>query len=255
MSDVLSSMASSWIHLPRSHIEWRHVEHGFKLKNGMVGVVGAIDGTLIEILRPRLHEGFYNRHGDTSLNIQAVVDSAGSFMSVDMRPGSFSDKKIRKLSELGNTFRANAPKGCYIIGDSGYSLFPWLMVPYLQHEEGWGPLNPRQAHFNYALPSTRMAVECAFGRLKERFRVLKGPMTEERFETTVKHVMSCMVLHNMIQHMNDPLFDGEGDDSTRNDYCQPIPTSKRNTVETDGALRGVATYRRDKIAQALFKLT
>ncbi|ETW04035.1 hypothetical protein H310_04421 [Aphanomyces invadans] len=49
----------------------------------MAGVVGAIDGTLIEILRPHQHEGFFNRHGDLSLNVQVIVDTAIELMDAE----------------------------------------------------------------------------------------------------------------------------------------------------------------------------
>ncbi|ETV63809.1 hypothetical protein H257_19256 [Aphanomyces astaci] len=127
-------MAKSCI--PTSSSEWHRIERGFFKCQKLPGVVGAIDGTLIDIQRPREYDGFYNRNGNPSLNVQAMVDHKMVFLSVDIRPGSFSDKQIWKK------------------------------------------------RFNYRLSSTRMVVECAFGRLKERFRILKTVMNEKSLDHT-----------------------------------------------------------------------
>ncbi|ETV74868.1 hypothetical protein H257_10907 [Aphanomyces astaci] len=112
--------------------------------------------------------------GDPSLNVQAVVDASLRFMYVDIRPGSYSDKKTWKASTFGQSIQRRMPIGCFIIGDAGYTLLPWLMTPFLPHKKG-GILSKLQKNFNYKHSSSRMVVECAFGRLKERFRVLRQP--------------------------------------------------------------------------------
>ncbi|KAF0703292.1 hypothetical protein AaE_015447 [Aphanomyces astaci] len=255
-AEVLAGMASSWIHLPTSDLEWQQVELGFRSNQNMSGIVGDIDGTLIEIQRPKDYDGFYNRHGDPSLNVQAMVDHTGAFTSVDIRPGSFSDRRIWKMSTLGRTFRTKFPCGSYIIGDSGYALFPWLIVPYLPHEEPNKTLSSCQRHFNYIHSSTRMVVECAFGRLKERFRMLKIPMSEKSMTQTSRNVMACMVLHNILLRLHDPLFNEPDSERDRNIYCQPEPyVHGRTPVETSSVLRSVGRFKRDRIAQTLFKMT
>ncbi|ETV78112.1 hypothetical protein H257_08317 [Aphanomyces astaci] len=117
-----------------------------------------------------------------------------------------------RMSELvvgnqdGCTIRDKIPVGCFILGDAGYALFPWLITPFLPHEEG-GKLSSMQKHFNFKHSSTRITVECAFGRLKERFRILKTPMKEKTLDRTVCVVAACFVLHNMFLQFNDGLFD------------------------------------------------
>ena len=78
--------------MPKNSGDWCRVELEFQKRRGIPGVVGAIDGTLIDIQRPKGYDGFYNRNGDPSLNIQSVVDANSYFMSIDIRPGSFSDR-------------------------------------------------------------------------------------------------------------------------------------------------------------------
>ncbi|KAF0724529.1 hypothetical protein Ae201684P_012435 [Aphanomyces euteiches] len=178
------------------------------------------------------------------MNIQALVNHKMVFMSVDIRVGSYSHKKIWKVSLLGQTIRRLIPTGCFILGDSGYTLPPWLMTPYMAHEEG-GRLLAYQKQFNYRLSSTRMAVECAFGRLKERFRIMKTVMNEKRLDQTVAIVTSCFVLHNMFIHFNDGLFSEPCRLRDRNTYFQAPDESE---TETNPLLRRIARAKRDGIA-------
>ncbi|KAH9096337.1 hypothetical protein Ae201684P_009567 [Aphanomyces euteiches] len=249
LTSVLASRSREWIHLPTSTGEWYRVSQGFERKRGFVGVVGAEDGTIIDIERPADYDGFYNRHGDPSLNVQAVVDTTTRFMSVDIRPGSYSDKKIWKMSTFGLTIHKRIPLGTHIIGDGGYTLFPWLLIPFLPHEEG-GRLNKVQREFNFKLSSTRMPVECAFGRLKERFRILKSVMNERALDRTVEITMSCFVLHNMLLQVDDDLFDLPNEERDRNIHTQPID---KKEVDTNKVVRRAAVNKRLAIAHMLWR--
>jgi hypothetical protein len=66
------------IQWPSTEEENHQIELDFyRLKNvGIVGVCGAIDGSLIPIKPPRAVERFYvDRHHDHSLNLTVVADS------------------------------------------------------------------------------------------------------------------------------------------------------------------------------------
>ena len=57
-------------------------------------------------------------------------------------------------------------------------------------------LTPDKAYFNYRLSRARMITECAFGKLKGRFRVLFGKC-ESKKETVKIMSLACVVLHNL----------------------------------------------------------
>ncbi|KAF0706622.1 hypothetical protein AaE_014021 [Aphanomyces astaci] len=246
---ALAKQAKLWISIPQTPAEWLRIEEDFFPKQNFPGIVGAVDGTLIDIQCTKDYDGFYNRNGDPSLNIQAVVDSKLRFMSEDIRPGSYSDKKIWKRSKLGKSIHGKIPMGCFILGDAGYTLLPWLITPFVPREEG-GKLSKLQKHFNFKLSSCRMSVECAFGRLKERFRILKTPMKEKSLDRTVSVVTACFVLHNIFLHYKDDLFDNPCQRRDRNDHVQPQDV---DDVENNSLLRLHAVNKRYSIAKIIYQ--
>jgi len=61
------------------------------------------------------------------------------------------------------------PNTTFILSDSAYPSLPWLVPPFRNNDH----LTAQQLEFNYLHSSTRMAIEKAFGVLKDRFRRLK----------------------------------------------------------------------------------
>lgn len=71
---ALVSKASKYIKFPRSEEELTLKKQGFYKKYGFPNVIGAIDGTHIQIQKPALWDAyaFFNRKGVYSINVQAV---------------------------------------------------------------------------------------------------------------------------------------------------------------------------------------
>ena len=166
--DLIARRANEFIHLPRSKAQRGTVMDAFFAHKGLPYVCGAVDGTIIEIARPKCFEGWYCRRVYPAINVHAVVNYQRTFISFDMRPGSYSDQKIWRASLVGSTARQVLPTGCHYIGDGGYALSCELLTPYQEQDGGVDGLNDVQNHYNYILSSTRMSVECAFGMLKNR---------------------------------------------------------------------------------------
>ena len=93
-----------------------------------------------------------------------------------------------------------------LVADSAYPLLPWLMTRF----KGNVNLNDSQVKFNYQMSRVRMVVECAFGRMKSRFRCLK-----KKSETYLEYLPSkvatcnCCVLHNLCEMREDVLQQDE----------------------------------------------
>uniref|UniRef100_A0A8C8R9H4 Putative nuclease HARBI1 n=1 Tax=Pelusios castaneus TaxID=367368 RepID=A0A8C8R9H4_9SAUR len=169
----------------------REIIAGFN-ELGFQNCGGAIDGTHIPILAPdHLASEYINRKGYFSMVLQALVDHRGRFMDINAGwSGKVHDARIFRNSGLFRRLHAEMP--VVILGDPAYPLMPWLMKPYTRN------LDPDKERFNYQLSRCRMVVECAFGRLKARWRALYGRL--DLHEDKIPIVISaCCVLHNICE--------------------------------------------------------
>lgn len=85
MLDTLRLMSKTHVGLPTLD-ELEEIEEGFYRIADFPGVVGAIDGTLVAIARPKDYEGWYCRMLYPAVNVQAVVDHRGTFRSIPSEP-------------------------------------------------------------------------------------------------------------------------------------------------------------------------
>lgn len=124
---------------PRTVQEVQRKQREFMETSGFPGVVGAIDGTHVRIVAPRVNEHLYvNRKRYHSINVQVVSDANYKILDIVARwPGSVHDARILEESGLKLLFEQNLmPEGCYLLGDSGYPCRPWLLTPYLNPQPG-----------------------------------------------------------------------------------------------------------------------
>nr|XP_048681303.1 uncharacterized protein LOC125624539 [Caretta caretta] len=145
---------------------------------------GAIDGTHIPILAPaHLASEYVNRKGYFSMVLQALVDHRGCFIDINAGwPGKVYDAHVFRNTGLFGKLQAGTffPDQkvtigevevlIVILGDPAYPLMPWLMKSYT------GSLDSSKEWFNNRLNRCRMTMECAFGRLKGRWRSLYGKL-------------------------------------------------------------------------------
>ena len=83
--------------------------------------------------------------------------------------------------------------GVYLICDGGYLRWRTLICPYQYSKEG-----TRQGYFSANLESVRKDVECTFGILKKRWRILEYGMQYRSAERNEKIFVVCCMLHNMM---------------------------------------------------------
>ncbi|KAK3733250.1 hypothetical protein QZH41_011088 [Actinostola sp. cb2023] len=229
--------------------ELKAVTNGFKTRWGFPQCAGAIDGTHIKISAPPdCPNDYYNRKGDYSIVLQAVVDHEYRFTDIYIKwPGKVHDARILSNSALylngknGKLFPnwTENISGCDVpitlIGDPAYPLLPWLMRGY----QDKGKLTPEQVAFNYGLSKARMVIEAAFGRLKGRFRCLFN-----RSDTSLKYlptkIASCCVLHNLCEVRGDTL-EGEDTNTTCSDDNLDVESQSTNTAAKE-IRDALATY-------------
>ncbi|KAG6936015.1 hypothetical protein G0U57_013529 [Chelydra serpentina] len=211
---------------------------------------GAIDGTHIPILGPD-HQGsqYINRKGYFSMVLQALVDHKGHFTNISIEwPGKVHDARVFKNSGLFRWLQegiyfpdykitvGDVEMPIVILGDRAYPLMPWLMKPYT------GAPDTEKELFNYRLSKCRMVVECAFGRLKGRWRSLLT--RSDLSQTNIPIVIAaCCVLHNLCESKGETFMAGWEVEANRlaADYAQPdtraIRRAQRDTLHIREALK------------------
>jgi hypothetical protein len=139
--------------------------------------------------------------------MQAVVDRWKRFLDVMVgMPGSTHDSKVLRRSSLyaqaeeGSLFEAGVNVDGftpYLLGDAGYLLKQWLLMPY---RDGRGRADARSVleHlYNRRLSQGRSVVENAFGILKQSFRELLH-VTDLHITFVPNVVVACCLLHNIL---------------------------------------------------------
>jgi DDE superfamily endonuclease len=112
---------------------------------------------------------------------------------------AFAGSKLYDL--LKETSRELSERGLFIVGDTAYSLTPFMLTPYDQSEvekDVTGALDG----FNYHLSSCRIYIECAFGELVMRWGILWRTLLFD-LRKSEEVITTCMLLHNFIVECRD----------------------------------------------------
>lgn len=170
--------------------------------------VGSIDGKHIRIkCPPNSGSMYYNYKSYYSVVLQAVADSRYRFICIDVGGfGKQSDGGTFANSSLFDHLESdslNVPRPAEVpnsgitlphvfVGDEAYPLKPYLLRPYSRKD-----LGENEEIFNYRLSRARRVVECAFGILSSKWRVLLKQL-EVRPEKVDKIIKCICLLHNII---------------------------------------------------------
>ena len=168
---------------------------------------GAVDGTFILMVKPEDYgDSYWCYKQHSAILLLACVDSRGLFTFVDIGPpGSVGDAAVFNGSALkakliagewGNfaTWQCNGKTvRPFVVGDSAFALSPVLMKIIAGDN-----LTPAAESFNYTQIRTRRVVECAFGRLKERFNLVHETNSNDP-QFVSKAGLICCALHNIIE--------------------------------------------------------
>jgi hypothetical protein len=168
------------------------IEKSFRSVRNFPRVAGCIDGTHIATRAPlRFKSSYVNRKGWTSLNVTAVVDDQLRFLYVvPDAPGCMHDANVLASSPLARLVDDLALKHYWLLGDPAYALTTSMMKPFRNET------SQEERNFNYSHSSTRMAVECAFGKWKMQWRILASVRATLPPATMAQVVRACACLHN-----------------------------------------------------------
>ncbi|XP_066590599.1 putative nuclease HARBI1 [Prorops nasuta] len=221
----------------------QEIFNGFENNSGFPKIIGAIDGTHINIPAPKNYpEAYINRKGHYSIHLQAVCDHKCRFLHCYTgHAGSVHDQRVFRQSEIDNYLVDNNkfPDNSHLLGDSAYKLHKNLLTTYKDN----GHLTLRQKNYNFCHSSARMALERAFGLLKGRFRCLLTTFAMNRVDLIPSHIMACCVLHNICLLKDDFLdneaieLEEERSNAIRNERNDQAGTFKRELISAELNIR------------------
>lgn len=250
ISDINTALEQFYhlIKFPTTNAECEEEKQRFmQMENGFPGIIGAIDCTHIAISSPPANDinhpaiVFLNRKGYYSLNVQIICNANLKILAVNARyPGSVHDSAIWMTSVIRReveNMHLNGNTNCWLIGDSGYPLEPWLMTPINSPH-----LTMPEARYNRAHKSVRNVIERLNGVLKGRFRcLLKDRVLHYSPPVASRIINSCAVLHNMCldaRDLNEEYYnDDVGDFEVPEEHNYPINNLQRGRLVRERLLQ------------------
>lgn len=167
-----------------------------------------MDGKHIRVKCP-INSGsaFYNYKQYFSILLQAVADANCKLIAVDIgtegRQCDAGNFRSSSLFHMLENARLNIPPKKEIpgtdikmpfvlIGDGGYPLLNYLMRPFGQRN-----IDDRKRIFNYRLSRARRTVDCCFGIMASKWRILHKAI-ETDVNTALTIVKAICILHNFV---------------------------------------------------------
>ncbi|KAM5549355.1 protein ALP1-like [Rosa sericea] len=191
---VLCTNYRFWIEFP-NRTELESVSLGFETHTGLPNCCGVIDCTRFKFVRN-------NGVDQEEVAAQIMVDANSRILSIVAGfRGNKGDARVLKSSTLyadieGGKVLNSAPVSVngvpvnqYLVGDEGYPLLPWLMVPFVDAMPG-----SNEEQFNAAHARMRLSGLRAIDSLKN-WGVLSRPIREE-MKMAVAYIGACSILHN-----------------------------------------------------------
>ena len=227
------------IKMPSTNDEWNQINQDFQqiAQHGLFhGVVGAMDGFFQPIVKPlpvdvadnvrAYYDGQYKTHG---INVQAACDAHLRFLYFGVvSPGKTHDAQSFERAQQLHQAISNLPANRFFVADAAYPLWESLLIPFTGNLR----YNAVFDTYNFYLSQVRIRIEMAFGRLTNKWRILKGHLTGS-LGTIATVLYSCAVLHNYV--INHDMIEG-GNINGENDN---LPQQQQNNFVDANAPHGM----------------
>lgn len=219
------------------------IKKEFEAISGIPNVGGSMYTTHVPIIAPKISVAAYfnkrhterNQKTSYSITVQGVIDPKGVFTDVCIGwPGSMPDDQVLEKSALYQRANRGLLRDVWIVGNSGYPLMDWVLVPYRHQNLTW-----TQHAFNEKIGDVQRVAKEAFTRLKGRWSCLQK-RTEVKLQDLPVLLGACCVLHNICEMRNEGM-DPESNFELFDDEMVP-----ENSLRSAGSLQA-----RDHIAHNL----
>ncbi|CAL5434728.1 unnamed protein product [Camellia sinensis] len=206
-SAIKTVLMPKYLQWPEEESARTRIMGDFESVSGIPNVIGSMYTTHIPIIAPKISVAAYfnKRHTERnqktcySITVQGVVDSKGVFTDVCIGwPGSMPDDQVLEKSALYQRANGGLLKGVWVVGNSGYPLMDWVLVPYTQQHLTW-----TQHAFNEKIGDIQKVAKEAFTRLKGRWTCLQK-RTEVKLQDLPVVLGACCVLHNICEMRDEP---------------------------------------------------
>jgi hypothetical protein len=142
------------------------------------GCILALDGFLSARVKPNIEDDahYHSIHKKIHcLNVQAAVDYLLRLQYVCVAaPGRTNDGRAFEWCKELVDFIQDLANDCYIASDNAYPLFNKILVPFKANQIGG---DQHKVAYNFYLSQLRIPVEMAFGRMTQKFQIMRRKMT------------------------------------------------------------------------------
>ena len=212
-------MGPEMIRWPQTPEEIHACREPFTL-GGLDGCIGSTDATTVILEKVKadqknLNSGWKEKHCVRNFNLtcnhrRRILNTTSGV------PGRWPDKTTQKFDEFINELHAGTlykneeytyytldgvekkGLGLWLLCDNGYIHWPCMIPPYKDEDA----INRRQTIWSHFVESMRKDVECTFGILKGRWRILCTGIRSYVSEQTLHAVddiwFTCCILHNWL---------------------------------------------------------
>ncbi|KAL3797257.1 hypothetical protein HJC23_004549 [Cyclotella cryptica] len=156
------------------------------VENFLPGCVGSVD--VVHVKWSKCPAGDYNRAKSKERFPSVAFEVVTGY---DRRIlGWYHDLDWKFFDKYGNECVEHS---VYFICDGGYLRWPELVCPY-KHE----PVASKKGFFSSKIESVRKDVECVFGILKKRWKILDYGIRFSNMQVVEKVFVVCCMLHNFM---------------------------------------------------------
>lgn len=177
--------------------------------------------------------------GSDGPSVSYLVASDHSRRIIDVSdgfPGSTNDKTIVRYDDYVKLIKdrtdfvysyrdrngyLQSSNSLWLLSDGGYHYWSCLQFPY-KH-----PSDREEQVFSLHLAKVRKDIECIFGILRIKWRILRAPMLYHQKKRVHNVFLTICILHNMLLDLSDNIYHNYDDDEDEDNVLMPTRTRRQ----------------------------